>query len=74
MNYFQIITNDEIPPISMESVTEIRKQFPKFRERQVHNFQVPGTSSFEIKKLTKNVFSYFNKKYFRYLLLPFQAL
>ena len=29
------------------------KQVPKFRELQFPNFQVPGTSSSEIKKLTK---------------------
>ena len=45
------------------------KQVPKFRELQVPNCQVPGTSSSKIKG-KKIVFSYFNKKHSRYCLLP----
>ena len=66
------------------------KQVPKFPSSEVPKFrssQVPGASSsqfsssgnckfrnFEIKVNKKNVFSYFNKKHFRYSLLPFHAL
>ena len=56
-------------------IGETLKQVPKFRELQVPNFQVPGASSSDIlKKINKKLFFlYFNKKHFRYCLLPFHA-
>ena len=53
------IDEDEVPKNPSSEV-------PKFRELQVPNFQVPGTSSSEIlkKKLTKNCFFPFQQKTF----------
>ena len=46
-------------PLSKFPSSEVHK----FRELQVPNFQVPGTSSSEIKKLTKDCFFLFQQKY-----------